>query len=205
VSRDGRYLFRGEAVDLTVDPTRQVMDKIVLDGQPVRGPSDAKVTVVEYSDFQCPFCGRVYDTVENKVLPEYGDRIRFVFKNLPLGNVHPWAEQAALAAECAFSQGNDPFWAMYKGLYSMQGEIQAANLRDKASEIARSAGLDVPRFQECLDDKKAMDAVKADTAEAAALGVTATPTFFINGRRLTGPQTFDSFKQLIVQGLEARG
>src|SRR5262245_33700568 len=89
VTRDGKYLFRGDAVDLTVDPLKQVMSKIALDGQPSRGPADAKVTIVEYSDFQCPFCSRVYNTVETQLMKEYGDRVRFVFKNFPLTSIHP--------------------------------------------------------------------------------------------------------------------
>jgi protein-disulfide isomerase len=205
VSRDGRYLFRGDAVDLNVDPLKQVMSKINLENQPERGPKDAKVTIVEYSDFQCPFCGRAYTTVENEVLKQYGDKVRFVFKNFPLTSIHPWAEPAAVAAECAFRQGNDKFWAMYNALYSKQGEINAENLRDKTSEAAKDAGMDVPKFQECFDGKQTLDAVHADASEATALGVNSTPTFFVNGRRLSGAQTGDAFKQMIDRELGAQG
>ncbi len=205
VSRDGRYLFRGDAVDLAVDPLKQVMSKISLDNQPSRGPTDAKVTIVEYSDFQCPFCSRVYATLENDVLKTYGDKVRFVYKNFPLTSIHPWAEDAALASECAFRQGNDGFWKMYDGLFTKQSDITKENLRDKTSEIAKGAGIDVGKFQECLDGKQTMDAVKADTAEATALGVNSTPTFFVNGRRLAGAQTTESFKQTIDQALGAAG
>ena len=205
ITRDGRYLFRGEAVDVTVDPLKQVMDKIALDGQPERGPKDAKVTIVEYSDFQCPFCSKVYGTVENDVIKVYGDKVRFVFKNFPLSSIHPWAEDGAVASECAFRQGNDKFWKMYDGLFLQQADITKENLRDKTSEIAKNAGMDVGKFQECLDGKQALDAVQADTKEATALGVNSTPTFFINGRRLSGAQTSDNFKQLIDRALGAEG
>jgi protein-disulfide isomerase len=205
VSRDGKYMFRGDAVDISVDPLKQVMNKIALDGQPARGPADAKVTIVEYSDFQCPFCSRVYTTIETQVLKDYGDKVRFVFKNFPLTSIHPWAEDAALASECAFKQGNDQFWAMYNGLFSKQGEINKDNLKDKATEIGTSGGLDAAKFQECFDGKQAMDAVKADETEANALGVNSTPTFFVNGRRLSGAQTPENFKQLIDQELGAKG
>ena len=205
VNRDGRYLFRGDAIDLTTDPLRQVMNKISLDNQPERGPRDAKVTVVEYSDFQCPFCARVYTTLDNEVLKDYGDKVRFVFKNFPLTSIHPWAEDGAVASECAFQQGNDKFWTMYNGLFSKQSEITKDNLREKASDIAKEGGLDVAKFQDCLDGKKAMDAVKADESEATALGVNSTPTFFINGRRLSGAQNPQDFKQMIDQELGAKG
>lgn len=201
VSRDGRHLFRGDAVDLTVDPLQQVISKISLEGQPERGPKDAAVTIVEYSDFQCPFCARAYTTIETQILKEYGDKVRFVFKNFPLSSIHPWAEDGAVASECAFQQGNDQFWAMYNGLFSKQGEITKENVKEKASEIASGSGLDAERFKECLEGKKSLDAVKADESEAAALGVNSTPTFFINGRRLSGAQTYESFKQLIDQEL----
>ena len=205
VSRDGRYLFRGDAVDLTVDPLKQVRDKIKLDGEPSRGPADAKVTIVEYSDFQCPFCSRVYATFETQVIKEYGDKVRFIFKNYPLTSIHPWAEDAAVASECAFQQGNDQFWTMYNGLFSKQSEINKDNLAAKAAEIGEAGGLDVAKLKECLEGKKSLDAVKADESEATALGVNSTPTFFVNGRRLSGAQTYEGFKQLIDQELAAKG
>ena len=201
VDREGKYLFRGDAVDLTMDPLKQVMNKIALADQPERGPKDARVTVVEYSDFQCPFCARVYTTLENEVLKDYGDKVRFVFKNFPLTCIHPWAEDGAVASECAFQQGNDKFWAMYNGLFSKQSEITKDNLKDKASEIAKEAGLDVDKFRDCLYGRKSLDAVKADESEATALGVNSTPTFFINGRRLSGAQSAQDFKQTIDQEL----
>jgi protein-disulfide isomerase len=204
VSRDGRYMLRGEVADISVDPLEAIMKKIALEAQPERGPRDSKVTIVEYSDFQCPFCARAYTTIE-EVLKDYGDRVRFVFKNLPLANIHPWAEDAALASECAFLQGNERFWKMYDGLFAKQGEIKKENLKEKASAIATDAGMDVPAFQECLDGRKTLAAVKADESEAAALGVNSTPTFFINGRRVPGAQSKDGFKQLIDQELAGKG
>ena len=205
VSRDGKYLFRGDAVDLTIDPLQQVMNKMDLKNQPERGPKDAKVTIVEYSDFECPFCARVYTTLEQQVLKDYGDKVRFIYKNFPLSSIHPWAEDGAVASECGFQQGNDQFWAMYNGLFSKQGEITKDNLRDKVTEIAQGAGMDVAKFQECFDGKKTLDAVKADQSEGTALGVNSTPTFFVNGRRLSGAQTPENFKQLIDQELGAKG
>jgi len=203
VTADGHWAFRGDLVDLTVDPLKQIMSRISLDHQPERGPRDAKVTIVEYSDFQCPFCARVYATLENDVLKAYGDKVRFVFKNFPLSSIHPWAGDAALASECAFQQGNDQFWAVYNGLFSKQGDITKENLKDRAGEIARDAGLDVPRFQECFDGRKAQDAVDANVHEASALGVNSTPTFFVNGRRLSGALAPTDFKQAIDGALGA--
>src|SRR3989454_7406156 len=205
VSRDGRYLFRSDAVDLTVDPLKQVRDKIKLDGEPSRGPADAKVTIVEDSDFQCPFCSRVYTTVATEALQAYGDKGRFIFKNYPRTTLHPWAEDAAVASECAFQQGNDQFWTMYNGLFSKQSEINKDNLKDKASELGKAGGLDVARLQECLAGKQSQEAVDADVKEATALGVSSTPTFFVNGRKLSGALSPADFKQAIDRELAAKG
>jgi protein-disulfide isomerase len=205
VTRDGKFLFRGDPVDLSVDPLSDVMRKIDLTNQPARGPADAKVVVVEYSDFQCPFCARVYTMVESQLMKEYGDRIRFVFKNYPLSSIHPWAEDGAIASECAFAQGNDAFWKMYDGLFAEQAQITKDNLNAKASEIAKNAGIDVAAFQACLEGRQTLSAVKADEKEAEGLGVNSTPTFFVNGRRLAGAQSYENFKQLLDQALGGQG
>lgn len=205
VTADGHWFIQGEATDLTADPIADVVKKISLEGQPSRGPADAKVTIVEYSDYQCPFCARAYETLEKEVLPAYGDRVRFVFKNLPLVQIHPWAEAAALASECAFRQGNDQFWIVYNGLFTQQKDITAANVTDKAVAIADGNGIDVDALRKCIDEKQALDAVKADVDEANALSVTSTPTFFINGVRVGGAQTFDSLKAILDQQLASNG
>jgi protein-disulfide isomerase len=200
VSDDGRYLFRGEAVDLTLDPFMALMQKMKLDGEPSRGPTDAKVTVVEYSDFECPYCASAWETFEKEVYPQYKDKVRFVFKQMPLSQIHPWAEDAALATECALLQGNDQFWKLYDGLFGQQRQITKDNVTAKVEEIATTAGLDVPALKDCLAGKKTLDAVKADQAEAASVGVNSTPTFFVNGRRVQGAQA-DALKQAIDQAL----
>jgi protein-disulfide isomerase len=200
VSSDGRYLFRGEAIDLTVDPFLAVMQKMKLDGEPSRGPADAKVTIVEFSDFECPYCGQAWETFEKEVYPGYKDKVRFVFKQMPLTQIHPWSEDAAIATECAFRQGNDQFWKLYDGLFSQQAQISKENLPAKVEEIASAAGLDVPALKACLADRATLNEVKGDQAEAAAVGVNSTPTFFVNGRRVQGAQT-DVLKQTIDQAL----
>ena len=201
VTDDGRYLFRGEAIDLTVDPFVALMNKIKLTGAPSRGPADAKVTVVEYSDFQCPYCGQAWEIFEKEVYPQYKDKVRFVFKQMPLTQIHPWAEDAAVASACALEQGNDQFWKMYDGLFGQQAQITKDNLPAKVEEIATAAGLDVPRLKECLAGRKSIDAVKADQTEAASVGVNGTPTFFINGRRIQNTQDASAFKQALDQAL----
>jgi protein-disulfide isomerase len=205
VTADGRWLIQGEATDLGADPMAEVMEKISLDGQPSRGPADAKVTIVEYSDYQCPFCARAWETLEKEVLPAYGDRVRFVFKNLPLKEIHPWAEGAALASECALRQGNDHFWTIYNGFFTQQKDITPSNVADKAVAMAEGTGMDAAALRACIEKQEALDAVQADLAEATEIGVTSTPTFIINGKRVSGAQTFESFKAILDQQLGAAG
>jgi len=201
VSQDGRYFISGDVIDLTVDPLKAVMQKIDLKGAPVRGPEDAKVTIVEYSDFQCPFCSRGYQIVEEQVLPEYKDKVKFYFKNLPLKSIHPWAESAAIAAECAQQQSGDGFWKMYHSLFKSQREINQDNLKEKVTQFAKDAALDDAKFTQCFDSKASQEQVDKDLQEAAGIGANSTPTFFINGRRLEGAQPFENFKSIIDQEL----
>jgi protein-disulfide isomerase len=201
VSQDGRYFISGDVVDLTLDPLKAVMQKIDLKGEPARGPADAKVTIVEYSDFQCPFCSRGYQILEEQVLPEYKDKVKFYFKNLPLKSIHPWAENAAIAAECAAQQNADGFWKMYHALFKGQREINQDNLKEKVMQFAKDAGLDEGKFAQCVDTKASEAKVDKDLEEATSIGANSTPTFFINGRRLEGAQPFENFKSIIDQEL----
>ncbi len=201
VSTDGRYFISGEVTDLTVDPLQATMKKINLTGRPSRGPADAKVTIVEFSDFQCPFCSRGYQILEEQVMPEYEGKVRFYFKHLPLKSIHPWAEGAALASECAAEQSPDAFWKLYHATFKAQREINQDNLKSKMTEFAKKAGLDEGKFTECFDGKKTLPRIEKDLAEAAAVGANSTPTFFINGRRLEGAQPLENFKAIIDEEL----
>jgi protein-disulfide isomerase len=203
MSRDGHYLVAGQLIDLTVDPMTAIMQKISLKDEPMRGNANAAVTIVEYSDFQCPFCAQAYKTVEEEVLKEYGDKVRLVFKNFPL-NIHPWAESAALATACVRQQKPEAFWKLYDFFFVHQAEITPANVKEQALGVVRDAGADAETFTACFDSKSAMGLVKADEDEATALAVRSTPTFFINGRRLEGAVPLESFKPLIEEALATR-
>jgi protein-disulfide isomerase len=172
----------------------------VGDARVSRGPSDAKVTIVEYSDFQCPFCRKGYETIEGKVLVQYGDKVKFDFRHYPL-SFHSWSKPAALAAECAKSQDADAYWDLYHGFFEHQGEITKENVRAKAQEFLRDSKIDMKVFNECFDLKDAAHAVAAQLDEGKQKGVKGTPTFFINGRVLSGAQSFDAFKTVIDEEL----
>lgn len=203
VSEDGRYAFFGDLEDLSVDPFEGVMKKINLKDMPSKGPANAKVTIVEYSDFQCPFCSRGYQTMETQVLKEYGDKVKFVYKNFPLP-MHPWAQDAAVASMCAEQQKPEAFWKLYNFYFSNQRDLTPQNVKDKSLEALKDDGVDAAKFTDCFDNKKTLDLVKAQQQEGQSVGVNGTPAFIINGRLISGAQPFDSFKAVIDDEL-ARG
>jgi protein-disulfide isomerase len=196
VSDDGRYAVFGDVEDLSVDPFKAVMKKIKLEGRPSIGPKDAKVTIVEYSDFQCPFCKRGYDTIETQVLKEYGDKVRFFYKNFPL-SFHPWAQSGAIAAECALEQNDEAFWKVYHALFEGQKEINLQNLKDKAHTALEGTKVDMAKFDDCFDNKKTAGKVAEEMKEGQSVGVSGTPAFIINGRLISGAQPFAQFKSII--------
>jgi protein-disulfide isomerase len=180
--------------DRRPDPSKHY--KINTVGSPGKGgPESAKVTVVEFSDFQCPFCSRVTPTLD-QIEEAYGEDVRIVFKHLPL-RMHSKAPAAHAAAEAAHRQGK--FWEMHDKIFANQREMS----EEKYVEYATELGLDVEKFKQ---DSAAADVKKKvadDAKEAAALGVTGTPGFFINGLFLSGARPFDSFKTVIDKELKA--
>ncbi len=161
---------------------------------PIRGPSDAWVTIVEVSDFQCPFCGRVTPTLK-QVKDKYGEDVRFVYKHNPL-SFHQRAMPAAVAAECAHEQGK--FWEMHDKLFSNQQALEDANLEGYAKEI----GLDVGKWKSCFAAGTPKAKISQDQRMAATLGANGTPAFYINGRFLSGAQPFPAFDQLVQEELQ---
>jgi protein-disulfide isomerase len=182
------------ARDNRPDPSKHY--KINTAGSPGKGgPESAKVTVVEFSDFQCPFCSRVTPTL-NQIEEAYGKDVRIVFKHLPL-RMHTKAPAAHAAAEAAHRQGK--FWEMHDKIFANQRELTEAKYVEYATEL----GLDVEKFKKDSASAEVKKKVDNDAKEAAALGVTGTPGFFINGLFLSGARPFDSFKTVIDKELKA--
>jgi protein-disulfide isomerase len=205
VSDDGNYVIFGEVEDIRVDPFKAVMEKIDTKNRPIKGSKDAKVVIVEYSDFQCPFCTRGYTTIEDQVLKEYGDKVKFLYKHFPLA-FHPWAEPAAIATECALQQGStEGYWKLYDYYFQNQKDITVQNLKERSLEALKGTKIDTAKFTDCLDNKKTIDIVKAQMAEGQSVGVTGTPGFIINGRLISGAQPFESFKAVIDDELSRAG
>ncbi|MGH9744066.1 MAG: DsbA family protein [Candidatus Acidiferrum sp.] len=184
ITKDGRYMFRGELSELSKDPLAEARAKIVTKGSPSIGPANARVTVVEFSDFECPVCRSLHDIVRN-MLPNY-PQIRLVFKDFPLVQIHPWARTAALAGRCAYQQKPAAFWKMYDLIYDNQDIISAENAWSKMNDFASQSGLDTDAFKSCLASPEAGAAVDANRVNGTLLEVGSTPTIFVNGRRIVG-------------------
>ena len=174
-------------------PDPEKVYAVNVKGSPARGPERANVTIVEFSDFQCPFCARVGPTLD-RIHQEYGDKVRIVFKHLPL-SIHPKAPAAHAAAEAAHRQGK--FWEMHDKIFKGQRALSEESYVQWAGEL----GLDIDRFKRDLASSDVKGAVDRDSREASALGVTGTPGFFINGKFMSGAQPFSSFKTAIDAAL----
>lgn len=168
---------------------------VPVDDDPAIGPEDAPITLIEFSDYECPYCGRWYEQVFTRLRQEYPDTVRIVYRDFPLTSIHPNAAPAAEAANCANEQ--DSYWEFHDKLFS--GEY---DLGEQAYvQYAEDLGLDVEQFENCLESGRYNDEVMADYQFAAELGVRSTPTFFLNGIPLVGAQPFDVFKQVIEKEL----
>ena len=193
LSKDHSSLIRVNKFDLSKDPYAATMSKINTSGRPTRGAKASKVVVVNFDDFECPFCSRMHQELFPEILKEYGDRITFIYKDYPLVEIHPWATHAAVDANCLAAQNNDAYWDFADYIHANQHEVSnektpLARL-DALDKLAMLQGqkhnLDTVKLQSCI---KAQDdsAVKASMKEAESVGVEATPTMFINGEKIDG-------------------
>ena len=212
LSRDHKTLVRLTKLDLTTDPYTDIMKKIDVNGRPTRGNKDAKVKVVNYDDFECPFCSRMHQTLFPGLFKEYGDRVLFIYKDYPLEEIHPWAIHAAVNANCLNAQNSDAYWDYADYLHGNQHAISAEKGRDSQNaeldKLAMLQGekhnLDTPKLQTCIraqDDK----AVRASMSEGESVGVDATPTMFVNGQKLDGAVPAEAIRLAIDQALKDAG
>ncbi len=187
-------LRKAASIRLLIQPPRA---DVAINGAPTRGPANAPVTLVEFSDFQCPYCARV-QPVLRKIRDTYKDQVKLVYKDFPLPQIHPQAPKAAEAARCAREQ--DKYWDYHDKLFQ-----DAKNLTpDTLKRYAAALHLDTAAFAACLDSGKYAAAVRKDMAQGAELGVTGTPSFFVNGRFLAGAQPFSAFQALIDELLASQ-
>jgi len=210
LSKDGKTLVSTVKMDLTHDPLAAVMAKIDLKGRPVRGNKDAKVTVVVYDDFQCPYCSRMHQTL-NDVLKSYGDRIKIIYKDYPLIQIHPWAERAAIDSGCLAKQSDGAYWDFADYVHAngkqIQGEKRPAELQmaevDKITmEMGKRHSADEASLKSCVETQSKTD-LNASVKEAESVGVEATPAMFVNGMKMDGAVPEDEFKLVLDKELKS--
>lgn len=193
VSHDRNTMLRLIKFDLSKDPYQELMNKIDLTGRPVRGNKNAKVVVVNYDDFECPYCARMHQLLFPEILKEYGDRVAFVYKDYPLAEIHPWAIHAAVDANCLAAQSPDAYWDFADDIHANKQQVDqekgSAARFDAVDRITlvqgQKHGLDAHKLQACVKAQNE-DAVRASMREADDIGVNATPTMFINGQKIDG-------------------
>ncbi len=167
-------------------------------GNPAIGPKNAPITIIEFSDYQCPYCLKWNTEVYQRLLQAYPDKIRFVYRDFPLYSIHPEAGPAAEAADCAGEQGR--YYDYHDRLFSGEFELSANAYTQYATEL----GLDEAKFNDCMSSHRYKDEVTADYQYASNLGVRSTPTFFINGIALIGAQPIEAFQQIIDKELSGQ-
>ncbi len=192
LSKDRNTLLRVTKFDLTKDPYAELMSKIDVSGRPTRGAKGAKVVVVNFDDFECPFCSRMHSTLFPEIFKEYGDRVTFIYKDYPLVDIHPWAIHAAVDAGCIAAQNNDAYWDFADYIHANKSEVDSQKADARFGTIDKMAllqgqkhNLDATKLQACVKAQNE-DAVRASMKEADGLGVNATPTLFINGQKIDG-------------------
>lgn len=185
VSKTGNFLLRGELTDMSADPFADAKSKLHVGNSPSMGPVDAKVTLIEFADFECPSC-RQLDLVLRELLPQHPE-VRLVFKHYPLTDIHPWAMSAAIASQCVYRQNPAAFWKFHDAVFDSQDVISPENVWDKLLDLVTQEALNVDAYKACLTDPDAANQVKQTIEEGHALKVTATPTTFVNARRVVGP------------------
>jgi protein-disulfide isomerase len=209
VSKDRSSMVRMVKYDLSKDPYADTMNKINLSGRPTRGAKGSKVVVVNYDDFECPFCTRMHQELFPEILKEYGDRITFVYKDYPLVEIHPWAMHAAVDANCLAAQNADAYWDFADYIHANQHDVSnektAAARTDALDRLTmlqgQKHGIDTVKLQSCL---KAQDEsmVKASMKEAEGIGVEATPTIFVNGQRVDGVVPPNELRAMLDRALK---
>jgi protein-disulfide isomerase len=212
LSKDQKTLIRMTRMDMSKDPYAENMKKIDVKGRPVRGNPNAKVVIVNFDDFECPFCSRAHQTLFPELLKEYGDRVAFIYKDFPLSEIHPWAIHAAVDANCLAALNNDAYWDFADYIHSNQHvvnserghEAQFAALDRITLTEGAKFNVDTTKLQACVKAQKE-DAVTASVKEGEALGVDGTPTMFVNGRSVNGARTAEEFRAVFDSALQQAG
>src|SRR5947209_10008940 len=207
LSKDRKTLAHLETIDISQD----FMSKIDVKGRPVRGNQNAKVTIVNYDDFQCPFCSRMHSTLFPGLLQQYGNKVRIIYKDFPLVDIHPWAMHASVDANCLGEQNNDAYWDFADYVHGNQKAVAGhnraeafLNLDKLTVEQGDKHHLNAQKLQACIQ-KSDESAIRASMAEADKIGVDSTPTLFVHGQRLSGTVPEEEMRAMLDRALADAG
>jgi len=207
ISKDRKTLVHMDTFDISQD----LMSRIDVKGRPVRGNASSKVTIINFDDFQCPFCSRMHATLFPTLIQAYGDRVKVIYKDYPLVEIHPWAMHAAVDGNCLAEQSNDAYWNYADYIHANQKQVAGAsraeaflNLDKAARDEGAKHKIDPQKLDACMK-KQDESAVRASMAEGDKLGVDSTPTLFINGERLSGAVPEDQMRKIIDRALAESG
>jgi len=203
VSKDGSKIVQGQVFDAAENPFKKDLDKLKTDGSPNFGTQGAPVVIVEFSDFECPFCQKEAGVLRENLVSSYPKQVHFYFKEFPLTTLHPWAKSAAIASRCAFRQNGDEFWKFHDWVFQHQNDINPDTFKDKMQEWAKGEkAINADQFASCVETKATEAEVDKDIAQGHALGVDSTPTLFINGRRIASAAEWPTLKAIIDYEIE---
>ncbi|HZT33105.1 MAG TPA: DsbA family protein [Bryobacteraceae bacterium] len=202
VSKDGRHILQGNVYDVTQNPFKPDLDKLKPQFQPSFGTPGAPVVLVEFTDFECPFCKEEAKLLRENVKTAYPKQVRLYFMDYPLTQIHPWAKAAAVAGRCIFKQNANLFWDYHDWIFEHQGEINPDNLKSKVLEFAKGKEIDALQLERCMETKAAEADVDKSIAAGKSLNVTSTPTLFINGRRIVGRSDWPTLRNVIDYEIE---
>jgi|HubBroStandDraft_6_1064221.scaffolds.fasta_scaffold245214_2 protein-disulfide isomerase len=199
LTKDGQHILRGVVYNLSQNPFQEDLDKLKTSAAPSFGPATAPVTIVEFGDFECPNCREEAKTLRDNVPTQFATQVHVYFKDFPLEQIHPWAKPAAIAGRCIYHQSAAAFWKYHDWIYDHQAEINPENLKTQVMDFAKtSPDIDGLQLGRCIDTKATEPEVDASLAEGRALHVDATPTVFLNGRRLVGNYPWQNIAQIVT-------
>jgi protein-disulfide isomerase len=185
ISKDGSKILQGTVYDAANNPFKNELDKLKTEFDPSLGTPGAPVVIVEFSDFQCPYCKDEAKMIRQNLLSTYPTQVRLYFKTFPLESLHPWARPAAIASRCVYQQQPAAFWNFHDWIFEHQAEVKPENLKDKIMEWAKTEKqIDGLQLGQCMDQKATEAQVNKNLEEGKALAVGGTPTLFVNGRRI---------------------
>lgn len=198
VTKDGKNIVRGVVYDIAKNPFQDDLEKLKTDTAPLYGTASAPISLVIFGDFECPVCKGQAQVIHENLLKTFPTQAKVYFKDFPLESIHPWARSAAIAGRCVYQQNQTAFWKYHDWMYEHQEEITPENMKNQVMEFAKTAPeLDGLQLGRCMDTKTTEPEVDASIAQGHSLEVDATPTVFINGRRLVGNYPWPNLEQII--------